>query len=166
MAQSTLSIRMDEELKKDFDTMCNNFGMNISTAITIFAKKVVAEKKIPFEISFNDDYDTEAFTRHFLDQCKTIISEREIELDLRITDPNVIKGNSHELRVITNLIIYEMILQAIKSVTIDLNKNRLTLSADAYRSAPPVWGIMKEVLKKRGISFSFDDKGCVLEFNI
>ena len=56
MAQSTLSIRMDEELKKDFDMMCNDFGMNISTAVTIFAKKVVAEKKIPFEITSNDDY--------------------------------------------------------------------------------------------------------------
>jgi len=56
MAQSTLSIRMDEELKKDFDMMCNNFGMNISTAVTIFAKKVVAERKIPFEISSNEDY--------------------------------------------------------------------------------------------------------------
>ena len=54
MAQSTLSIRIDEELKKDFDVMCNNFGMNISTAITIFAKKVVAERKIPFEITSND----------------------------------------------------------------------------------------------------------------
>jgi len=47
---------MDEELKKDFDMMCNDFGMNISTAVTIFAKKVVAEKKIPFEITSNDDY--------------------------------------------------------------------------------------------------------------
>ena len=56
MAQSTLSIRMDEQLKKDFDMMCNDFGMNISTAITIFAKKVVAERKIPFEITSNDDY--------------------------------------------------------------------------------------------------------------
>ncbi|MCL1859610.1 MAG: type II toxin-antitoxin system RelB/DinJ family antitoxin [Oscillospiraceae bacterium] len=56
MAQSTLSIRIDENLKKDFDIMCNNFGMNISTAITIFAKKVVTERKIPFEITSNDDY--------------------------------------------------------------------------------------------------------------
>ena len=56
MAQSTLSIRIDENLKKDFDIMCNNFGMNISTAVTIFAKKVVTERKIPFEITSNDDY--------------------------------------------------------------------------------------------------------------
>ena len=56
MAQSTLSIRIDEKLKKDFDIMCNDFGMNISTAITIFAKKVVNERKIPFEITSNDDY--------------------------------------------------------------------------------------------------------------
>lgn len=55
MAQTTLSIRIDEKLKKDFDALCEDFGMNISTAITIFAKKVVAERKIPFEVAANDN---------------------------------------------------------------------------------------------------------------
>ncbi len=50
MAQATFSIRMDEKLKKDFDLLCNDFGMNASTAFNIFARAVVREKKIPFEI--------------------------------------------------------------------------------------------------------------------
>ena len=50
MAQSTFSIRMDEDLKKDFDGLCNDFGMTMTTAFIIFAKAVVREKKIPFEI--------------------------------------------------------------------------------------------------------------------
>lgn len=51
MAQATFSVRMDEELKKQFDTLCSEFGMNTSTAINIFARAVVLQRKIPFEIS-------------------------------------------------------------------------------------------------------------------
>lgn len=50
MAQATFSIRMDETLKKQFDSLCSDFGMNATTAFNIFAKAVVRERKIPFEI--------------------------------------------------------------------------------------------------------------------
>ncbi len=50
MAQSTFSVRMDENLKKQFDELCNDFGMTASTAFNIFARAVVRERKIPFEI--------------------------------------------------------------------------------------------------------------------
>ncbi len=50
MAQATFSIRMDEKLKHDFDMLCSDFGMNATTAFNIFARAVVREKKIPFEI--------------------------------------------------------------------------------------------------------------------
>lgn len=51
MAQATFSIRMDEKLKKQFDDLCENFGMSATTAFNVFAKAVVRERKIPFEIS-------------------------------------------------------------------------------------------------------------------
>ena len=51
MAQATFSIRMDESLKKQFDKLCSDFGMNATTAFNVFAKKVVQERRIPFEIS-------------------------------------------------------------------------------------------------------------------
>lgn len=50
MAQATFSVRMDETLKKQFDTLCSDFGMNASTAINVFARAVVRERRIPFEI--------------------------------------------------------------------------------------------------------------------
>ena len=50
MAQATFSIRMDEKLKRDFDLLCADFGMNATTAFNIFARAVVRERKIPFEI--------------------------------------------------------------------------------------------------------------------
>ena len=51
MAQATFSVRMDESLKKQFDSLCQDFGMNASTAINIFARAVVRQRRIPFEIS-------------------------------------------------------------------------------------------------------------------
>lgn len=51
MAQATFSVRMDETLKKQFDILCSDFGMTASTAINVFARAVVRERKIPFEIS-------------------------------------------------------------------------------------------------------------------
>lgn len=51
MAQATFSVRMDETLKKQFDALCSDFGMTASTAINVFARTVVRERKIPFEIA-------------------------------------------------------------------------------------------------------------------
>ncbi|MDR1132493.1 MAG: type II toxin-antitoxin system RelB/DinJ family antitoxin [Oscillospiraceae bacterium] len=50
MALSTFSVRMDETLKKQFDSLCSDFGMSASTAFNVFARTVVRERKIPFEI--------------------------------------------------------------------------------------------------------------------
>lgn len=50
MAQQTFSIRMDTQLKKEFDALVEDMGMNATTAFNIFARAVVREKKIPFEI--------------------------------------------------------------------------------------------------------------------
>lgn len=47
-----VNFRMDPELKKEFECTCEEMGMTMTTAFTIFAKKVVREKRIPFEISF------------------------------------------------------------------------------------------------------------------
>ena len=55
MAQKTMSIRIDESLKEELDLICKEFGMNTSTAFTIFAKTIVRERRIPFEISAGND---------------------------------------------------------------------------------------------------------------
>ncbi len=51
MEQATVGFRIDKKLKEDFDKICSELGMNMSTAFAIFAKTVVREKKIPFEVS-------------------------------------------------------------------------------------------------------------------
>ncbi|MGE7603164.1 type II toxin-antitoxin system RelB/DinJ family antitoxin [Peribacillus sp. NPDC097675] len=59
MAQTTISVRMDEQLKKEMEYVCNELGMNLTTAITIFAKTVAREKRIPFELSLVDPFYSE-----------------------------------------------------------------------------------------------------------
>lgn len=53
MSQSNISLRIDENLKKQFDLLCDKLGLSMSTAINIFVKTVVREQRIPFEISLN-----------------------------------------------------------------------------------------------------------------
>lgn len=55
MSQTTLSIRMDKEIKKRFDTFCADAGMNATVAVNMFARAVLREKRIPFEIAGSDD---------------------------------------------------------------------------------------------------------------
>ena len=49
MAQTFINIRMDEDLKKSFDCVCNELGLNMTTAITIFAKKISSDHRITFD---------------------------------------------------------------------------------------------------------------------
>ncbi len=51
MSQVNINIRIDENLKKDFDKFCGDVGMTTTTAFCLFAKTVVREQKIPFEIT-------------------------------------------------------------------------------------------------------------------
>lgn len=50
MAQATISIRVDQTLKNNFDSMCEAFGLSATAAFNIFMKTVVRERRIPFEI--------------------------------------------------------------------------------------------------------------------
>ena len=51
MAISTFSVRMESDVKNELDKICAQLGLNTSVAINIFARTVIREKRIPFEIS-------------------------------------------------------------------------------------------------------------------
>ncbi|MBR5401261.1 MAG: type II toxin-antitoxin system RelB/DinJ family antitoxin [Treponema sp.] len=56
MAQILVNFRMDERLKSDMENVCQELGMNMTTAFTIFAKKMTREKRIPFDVSVDPFY--------------------------------------------------------------------------------------------------------------
>lgn len=53
MAQTNVNIRIDENDKKLFDEICGQLGMTMSTAFNIFAKAVIRQGGIPFELSLD-----------------------------------------------------------------------------------------------------------------
>ena len=55
MATTSVTIRMDENLKKQAEKLFDEMGLNMSSAITVFAKAVVREKGIPFELTTKVD---------------------------------------------------------------------------------------------------------------
>lgn len=92
MGQSTnISIRMDEELKKQAEQLFAEFGMNMTTAFTIFAKTVVRERRIPFEISapiddFYNEYNKSILMKSIESLKKGEVKKRElIEVDNELT---------------------------------------------------------------------------------
>lgn len=66
MAQTTFSVRMEEGLKRQFEGLCQEFGMNMATAIHVFVRAVVRERRIPFEISSETELTREGAMQAFM----------------------------------------------------------------------------------------------------
>ena len=57
MAQTVnVNFRLDETDKKRMENVCNDLGLSMSAAFTIFAKKMGREHRIPFEVSVDPFY--------------------------------------------------------------------------------------------------------------
>ena len=56
MEQAMVNFRIDKEIKLAMEDTCKKKGLNMSTALTIFIRKVVAEQRIPFEITADPFY--------------------------------------------------------------------------------------------------------------
>ena len=53
MAKVSTNISLDPELKEKATKLFSNFGLDLSTAITLFLSQSVREERIPFEIRLN-----------------------------------------------------------------------------------------------------------------
>lgn len=51
VANTNVTIRIDEGLKKEADSLFDDLGMSFTTAVNVFVKQAVREGRIPFEIS-------------------------------------------------------------------------------------------------------------------
>ena len=61
MAQ--ISLRIDEDVKRSAEQACDDIGISMSTAITIYLKKLGRERRIPFEVSADPFYSDENMKR-------------------------------------------------------------------------------------------------------
>lgn len=82
-----VNFRMDEELKKSVEQICEEIGISLSTAFTIYAKAISRERRIPFELTADPFYSASNI-RHLekikqdVDEGKAHFAEHElIEVD-------------------------------------------------------------------------------------
>lgn len=67
IASTNITIRMDEELKKQAEELFADLGLSMTTAFTAFVKQAVREQRIPFNLSRN------------VPNAETIIAIEEVE---------------------------------------------------------------------------------------
>lgn len=78
MAQTAMTIRMDNDLKVKFDALCDEFGMSTNTAFNIFARAVVRKRRIPFVIEAPEKGDVAAKGRAAFDEIRAMVQRGEI----------------------------------------------------------------------------------------
>ena len=83
MAQAMINFRMDEELKKSMEETCKDLGLSMTTAFTIFAKKMTREKRIPFDVSVDPFYSESnmAYLKKVVEDIETgkaVLAEHEL----------------------------------------------------------------------------------------
>lgn len=91
MSQATISIRVDNTLKRNFDSLCQAFGLSATAAFNIFMKAVVRERRIPFEIRAENEDETrqkalnafEAMRQSLADSDMSQMSLDEINAEIK-----------------------------------------------------------------------------------
>ena len=76
MAQSAVTVRIDSDLKTQFDALCEQFGMSANTAFNIFVKAVIRSRSILFAIKSPSALDL------FMQQRSVAELSKEPELSL------------------------------------------------------------------------------------
>ena len=74
---ATITLRMDDDLKSSFAKTCDEMGMDMTTAFTIFAKKVSREHRIPFEVSADPFYSADNM-KYLLESIEQLKSGRVV----------------------------------------------------------------------------------------
>lgn len=81
MAQSAVTVRLDSEMKVQFDKLCEQFGMSANTAFNIFVKAVIRSRSIPFTIRGSRSDEPSALEL-FMQQRRAAEVSKEPELTL------------------------------------------------------------------------------------
>ena len=81
MSTTSITVRMDVDLKKQAETLFEDMGLTMTTAITLFAKAVVRQNKIPFEITADPFY-SESNMARLRESIANLNAGKGIERDL------------------------------------------------------------------------------------
>lgn len=83
MSQTTLNVRIDSSLKQQFDEICADMGMTASTAVTVFVRTLVRERRIPFAVTASQDpFYSESNRRHLQESLEQYRQGKVLEHEL------------------------------------------------------------------------------------
>lgn len=71
MGISVINVRLDDEDKKAFNELCNELGLNMSTAFNMFVKSMLRTGGLPFDVKI-DNYNID--TIKAIQETEKIIS--------------------------------------------------------------------------------------------
>ena len=84
MAQVSMTVRMDSQLKQNFDALCQQLGLSANAAMNIFANAVVRTRGIPFKVGLEEPKVQNPALRRFLEYRESLTaddSRPELTLD-------------------------------------------------------------------------------------
>ncbi|KAK8835451.1 hypothetical protein M9Y10_004555 [Tritrichomonas musculus] len=81
MASVSVTVRIDEDLKKDFENTLDDIGLTTTAAFTVFAKAVAKQHRIPFEL-VADPFWSEKNQKHLRSAIKNLENGKGKEHEL------------------------------------------------------------------------------------
>ena len=91
---TTMSIRVDSNLKRRFDVLCDEFGLSNTAALMLFIKTMVRERRIPFEIKTESEEEVRRKARLAVERMRADAAAAGLQ-DLSLDEIN---GIIHEVR--------------------------------------------------------------------
>ena len=101
MAQTAFTVRMDSDTKKRFDELCKDFGMSANTAFNVFARTVVKQERIPFEVESERELEQQRANQRFGELIDEIRAEAQKNgaADMSLDEINaIIKETREQMR--------------------------------------------------------------------
>ena len=75
MEAVNVTIRMDKETKREFEKFCENVGINITTAFSMFVKATLRTRELPFAVT---DVDSKSQARKTFGEALKISQKQSV----------------------------------------------------------------------------------------
>ena len=91
MPDTTVTIRVDDEIKRRFEEFCADIGMNMSVAVNMFIRASLREKRIPFPIESSSTQNGLTLLREMRAEAEErgFMSEEDIEVEIQAAKSDI-----------------------------------------------------------------------------